>query len=409
MPGAKTHYDVKADHFSDSQGPKLLFLGHHSMPDFGTRWTNPEPLDKGGQAQTFIVYDAENPNGPRCVAKVLNNPREHRKARFLQEVEVTEGFTHPNVVRSLGRGETRKSGWPFFIMPYYECGTLEQNYQNLGTPLDRLKVFLAICEGVAYAHSKGLIHRDLKPANIFMANLNVPIVGDFGLCYRADAAREGRITQRSEAVGARKYMPPEWREGMTEDPQPTGDIYSLGKILYWMFQGRVYDGHEDDHSTENSIVHTQPIVLREKQGPERWTTAFWVADALVRGTVRKNALDRIKAVPKLIEQVSIAIERVESGGRVLDFNLPKRCLFCGKGSYQLAPNLPFPLRDERRRPVARFGSVFEALVGFVNTQLGTNTRSSGPIPIYLTCDVCGNVQYFRLDLTTDKSGQEWNP
>jgi serine/threonine protein kinase len=381
------------------------------MPNFGARWINPKPLEKGGQAQTYVVEDAENPGSPRRVAKILNNPKEDRKARFLQEIEVTETFEHPNVVRSLGKGETSNNRWPYFVMPYYEPGTLEENYNHLGTPLERLRVFLAICEGVNYAHGKGLIHRDLKPANIFVADVGVPIVGDFGLCYRADDDQDGRKTQTYEAVGARKYMPPEWREGRDENPHPTGDIYSLGKILYWMFEGRVYDGHEDDHAQDHPILTTRPVLQnQEPQSPQLWTLAYCTAHELVRRTVLRKAEDRIASVGALIDQVRSGIDRIENGGRVLDFNLPKRCLFCAKGTYQLPPNLPFPLREERRNPQQGFsGWSFQNLVEFVNAQLGFGSKRPGLIPIYLTCDACGNIQYFRLDLTSDKCGMEWNP
>lgn len=127
------------------------------MPDFGTRWINPEPLDKGGQAQTFIVHDADNPNSQPSVAKILNNPRKDRKARFLQEIEVTESFDHPNVVRSLGRGETSKSRWPFFVMPYYQLGALETNNEKLGTPVERLKVSLRFVKALPTRTERGLI------------------------------------------------------------------------------------------------------------------------------------------------------------------------------------------------------------------------------------------------------------
>jgi serine/threonine protein kinase len=380
------------------------------MPHFGTRWINSELLDKGGQAQTFCVDDAENPNGPRRVAKILNNPRDDRKTRFLQEIEVTETFDHPNVVRSLGRGETSHKKWPFFVMPYYEHGTLEKNYEKLGTPIERLRVFLAICEGVAYAHRKGLIHRDLKPANIFVAAAGVPIVGDFGLCYRADEDRDGRNTQTSEAVGARKYMPPEWREGKNERPEATGDIYSLGKILYWMFVGHVFDGHEDDHTTEHPIVQTYSVLKNTAEGPPQWTLARSLASELVGQTVRKRAGDRIDNLETVIEKLRGAISRVESGGRVLDLNLPKRCLFCAAGNYQLSPNLPFSLRNERLNPPqVHLERPFRHLQEAVKNQLGFGVMTNGPIPIYLACDFCGNVQYFRLDLANDKSGQNWNP
>lgn len=384
------------------------------MPDFGTRWKSSQPLSKGGQAQTFFVSDAENPSGPMRVAKILSNPKEDRKTRFLQEIEVTESFDHPNVVRSLGSGETRTSKWPYFVMPYYESGTLEENYDNLGTPLDRLKIFLKICEGVAYAHSKGLVHRDLKPENIFMPDAAVPVVGDFGLCYRADEDADGRKTQTSEAVGARKYMPPEWREGRVEEPQPTGDVYSLGKILYWMFERRVYDGHEDDHSALHPIVKMELALHNKSEAPRGWTLAHSLADELVGQTVRKMPNDRLASIPELIGKVQTAIDRVENGGRVLDFNLPKRCLFCAVGTYELPKNMPFYLRAERRNPRARAGESwpFQMLQGLVKQQFGVNLETSGgnvPIPIFLVCDVCGNVQQFRFDLTSDGSGQKWNP
>jgi serine/threonine protein kinase len=299
-------------------------------------------------------------------------------------------------------------------MPYYESGTLEESYDSLGTPLERLRIFLSICEGVAYAHSKGLVHRDLKPANIFMADAAVPVVGDFGLCYRADEDRDERNTQTLEAVGARKYMPPEWREGRVETPQPTGDVYSLGKILYWMFQGRVFDGHEDDHSTEHPILKTSAALLNQTpEDPQPWTLANLLADELVSRTVRKRPEDRFSSAASLIAQVKVAIDRLESGGRVLDFNLPKRCLFCAAGTYQLPPNLPLPLRDDRKNPPPWSSASgrwpFRMLQQFVKNQLGFGQETPGPIPVCLVCNVCGNVQYFRLDLTADKSGQKWNP
>src|SRR4029079_3672365 len=41
-----------------------------------------------------------------------------------------------------------------------------------------LNIFVNVCNGLAYAHSRGVVHRDLKPANI--------MVGDFGEVYLMD-------------------------------------------------------------------------------------------------------------------------------------------------------------------------------------------------------------------------------
>ena len=296
-------------------------------------------------------------------------------------------------------------------MPYYELGTLAGKYANLGTPIERLRIFLAICEGVAYAHDKQLIHRDLKPDNIFMASATVPVVGDFGLVYRADEDNDGRNTVTSEAVGARKYMPPEWREGRVDDPQPTGDIYSLGKILYWMFQGRVFDGNEDDHSEIHPIVKIHAVLQNKSEAPAGWTIAHAFAGELVAETVKKMPDKRIRSVSQLIDRVKGAIDRAESGGRPLDFNLPKRCLFCATGNYELPKNTPFFDRQDRSSRRQKAGEVFafSSVQESVRRDLGFGSLTPGAYPVLLVCDVCGNIQYFRFDLTRDTWGKEWNP
>lgn len=98
----------------------------------------------------------------------------------------------------------------------------------------------------------------------------------------------------------------------------------------------MFDGHEDDHVSEHPILEKRTVLGNQIAiPPERWTLAKAVASDLVARTVQKKPQDRVRCVSDLIANLSKAIERIECGGRVLDFNLPKRCTFCGEGTYLL--------------------------------------------------------------------------
>jgi WD40 repeat protein len=119
-----------------------------------------------------------------------------------------------------------------------------------------LNRFIAVCNVVEYAHSRGIIHRDLKPANILLGAFGETIVVDWGLgkvvshqddviARTSDAAAGGSASNScpSETLpgtifGTPAFMSPEQAAGRLDLVGPASDVYSLGATLYSVLTGQ---------------------------------------------------------------------------------------------------------------------------------------------------------------------------
>ncbi len=103
-----------------------------------------------------------------------------------------------------------------------------------------VKFFTTVCEGIAAAHSAGVLHRCLKPSNILLDDDLDPILTDFDLVDLPSLAAAS-----ADAGGYKAYAAPE--EILALGTQsPTADIYSLGRILQFLLLGT----HPDDPVAE---------------------------------------------------------------------------------------------------------------------------------------------------------------
>ena len=92
-----------------------------------------------------------------------------------------------------------------------------------------------ICEGVGYAHRRGLAHCDLKPQNVIISPDGHAEVADFGIARAYTAAL---ANQKDEVVwGTPQYFSPEQATGTM--PTPASDVYSIGVMLYEMLAGQL--------------------------------------------------------------------------------------------------------------------------------------------------------------------------
>lgn len=212
-----------------------------------------ERLSLGSYAEIFVARDRQK-NGQEVVIKALNTNLQGTPEadlektlieNFQNEAIALDAVRHPHVILRLGHGTAADlNGVPFhyLVLEYMPGGDLLKLCKGCpGNALDlqrSLFYFKQVCEGLAYAHSKGVIHRDLKPNNFLLSRDHSMLkVADFGVA-KLTSEENAEITR----VGADIYAPPEHHpdesRGHVGRLTASADIYSLAKSFYTLVSGR---------------------------------------------------------------------------------------------------------------------------------------------------------------------------
>lgn len=178
---------------------------------------------------------------------------------FIREARITAQIDHPNIVPVYNLGIFQEMG-PYFSMKKVDGITLaeilkklennDEKFENDFSLRRRLEIFISVCNGVAFAHSKGVVHCDLKPGNIMVGNYGEVFIMDWGMAiYRSDKdlssknqkidlrEKDNYIKTESFSVqqsvnGTPAYMAPEQIFGKTDSIDEQTDVYALGVMLY---------------------------------------------------------------------------------------------------------------------------------------------------------------------------------
>jgi serine/threonine-protein kinase len=208
-------------------------------------------IGEGGMGEVILAKD--NRLLRKVALKILKEEAASPAALsfFLREAQITAQLDHPNIVPLYTVKQPDKHHRNVsFVMKLIRGKTLadiivkarssyEKNPKSEIEPelmlRSRLEYFLKACDGIIYAHRKGVIHRDLKPSNIMVGDYGEVYVMDWGIAKIIRNPSEP-ITdvQKAEAgtvVGTPGYMSPEQAKGLPEVGTES-DLFSLGVILY---------------------------------------------------------------------------------------------------------------------------------------------------------------------------------
>jgi serine/threonine protein kinase len=214
-------------------------------------------LGEGGKKKVYLVHDTVLDRDVAFALIKTEKLDEISLTRIKREAQAMAKLgDHPNIMSIFDLGDHQ--GQPYIVLPIMSGGDVEgliKKAPDHKLPLEQaIGITTAVCQGLAFAHSKGIIHRDIKPGNIWLSADGTTKVGDFGLAVAVDLSR---LTQSGMMVGTVAYMPPE--QAMGGEVTPKADLYSLGAMLYEMVAGRPPFIGDDSIAIIGQHINTPPV------------------------------------------------------------------------------------------------------------------------------------------------------
>jgi serine/threonine-protein kinase len=301
------------------------------------------------------VYLATDERLDRDVAFKVLHPHLANDQNFLdrlqREARAAASLSHPHVVGVLDQGQDGHIA--YIVMEYIKGHTLRDilNEKVALPPRLALALIDPVIEGLAAAHSAGLIHRDVKPENVLIADDGRIKVGDFGLARAVTAT-----TSTGALIGTVAYLAPELVLGKPADAR--SDIYSAGIVLYEMLTGK--QPYAGDVPIQVAYQHVNATVAPPSLAVPGLATDV---DELVQWCTAKEPEERPVDGSALLSELRHI--RTTLSDAQLDLKPPAaREPVAGTEAWQQdagATSVVAPFRAERTEPLERIGRPTEII------------------------------------------------
>ncbi len=174
--------------------------------------------------------------------KKQHYPKDEYRYRLNREILLLEKLQGcDNIITLVDHGEDKAKESLWYIMPYASANLFNHIRKHNGTLTagERFAIIDQIISAIKFAHERSILHRDISPNNVlvfFESDKLIVKVADFGLGKDAESISHYTASSAS-GYGQVLYVSPEQRQKL-KDASFLSDIYSLGKLVYFIYTGR---------------------------------------------------------------------------------------------------------------------------------------------------------------------------
>ena len=218
-----------------------------------------KPDEKGGNSNIYFTEDS------KAKKYLRNNSSKEKIDRFKLELEIMR-FFKDNPIDGVVKiydvfddsNDIKKS---YIKMEKYDGNINDLLGYTKGNVRKTLELLLPILHALnkISKFENPIYHRDIKPDNILYEKNGEDyklFLTDFGICY-IDNEKE-RLTQDETAIGPRMFIAPEYEKGRIDNINHKGDIFSIGKVIWYMING------EDKDFLTSNFWHKKEFNLVKK-------------------------------------------------------------------------------------------------------------------------------------------------
>jgi serine/threonine-protein kinase len=242
-----------------------------------------------------VIFKGWDPFIKRPVAiKMCASQDEEVRKRFHQEAQFVGNLVHRNITLVFDFGVEGEI--PYIVQEFLTGFDLDEVMKASAVHDTKtvVAILLQVCEGLDFAHHRGIIHRDIKPSNIRVLEDGTVKILDFGIAKSLEAGT--KLTQTGIALGTAGYLAPEQIQGEPVDART--DIFALGVVAYELVTGkRPFQG-----STLSNVLYK---ILNEHPDAPGTLSAICPdeMDRIIRKCMAKEPADRYQTVKELLDDL----------------------------------------------------------------------------------------------------------